>query len=89
MAILASPLDLPATAKWATVYYGPVKALRAEVSLHPCYTGAKYAVAAFGPNGEEYTPELIDTKAGARAMAKDYARMLDEQGHDVVISHIA
>jgi len=56
------------------VYFGSRDALQAEVGLLPCYA-ERYQVAAFGPNGEEFTPEGATTKSGLKALVADYRRL--------------
>ena len=73
---------------YASIYIGKPEALQAEIGLNPCYKG-KYVVAAFTAAGEEYTPECVDTKADAKAIASDYAVFLEGRGETVQIAWVA
>jgi len=71
----------------ATIYIGTPEALQAEIGLLPCYTGP-YVVAAFNAAGEQITPEISDSVAGAKACAAEIGDWLRGLGQTVTISWI-
>lgn len=72
----------------AIIYIGTPAALQAEIGLLPCYK-ARYVVAAFRANGQEFTPELAETKADAQTFAREFKRHLASLGETSSIAWVA
>lgn len=61
----------------AILYWGTREALQAELGIDEVYSG-KYILAAYTENGEQYTPEDVDSLRGARELIAEYRRHFGE-----------
>lgn len=70
----------------AVIYIGTPEALRAEIGLDACYSGARI-LAAFESNGAQLTPECLDDWPDA-ALIAEYETYLGRDGAPVRIAYI-